>query len=291
MRGFLLGSVVLAALAGPTMAADRAIKAPPPPPPVPVYSWTGCYAGGNAGGIIGADKYDLSMGGDFLLPGNIFANPANRAQLDHSYNSNQSGFTGGAQIGCNYQTGVWVWGVEADINSAAKLSTTNNFGPAGPFAPPTLPTNLASSHTEIVTKELNWYSTFRGRIGFTPVSTWLVYVTGGVAVAAIGSTTNVAFGANQFFLNNVVLSGSQTQTRPGWTLGGGMEWAFASNWSLKAEYLYLDFGSFSYSSLCFSGACGVGTNFLWNTTVRAQEHIVRAGLNYRFGGDSTYGAY
>src|SRR5260370_32274867 len=109
--------------------------------------------------MIGADQYSLSMGGDFLLPGNIFSNPANSSLINHSYTPSPGAFTGGAQIGCNYQSGVWVWGVEADINGATRLSTTTSFGPAGPFVGGGA--LLLASPTDTVTKDFNWYSTFR----------------------------------------------------------------------------------------------------------------------------------
>jgi len=257
-------------------AADLPVKALPPA--APVFSWTGCYIGGNAGGMVGSDRYSISAGGDFLLTG-ILSNPANAALLNHSYTQNPGAFTGGAQIGCNYQSGNWVFGGEADINATRLSTTTNtNFGPIGPFAGSG--GLFASSHTENVTNDLNWYSTFRGRIGFTPTPTWLLYVTGGLAVASINSTSNLSYGADQFFISNHSFSGSTTQTRAGWALGVGGEWAFAPKWSLKAEYLYMDFGTFSYA---LQEPAGAGGNFIFNNSVRAQEQVFRVGVNYKFG--------
>jgi outer membrane immunogenic protein len=131
-----------------------------------------------------------------------------------------------------------------------------------------------------VTKDLNWYSTFRGRIGFTPTPTWLLYVTGGLAVASINSTSNSLYGTDQFFFSNSNYSGSTTQTRAGWALGVGGEWAFAPKWSLKAEYLYMDFGTFSYAE---GRPPGAGGNYLFNNSVRTQEQVFRVGVNYKFG--------
>ncbi len=162
MKGLLIASAALAVLIGtPALAADMPLKAPSPPP-APIANWSGCYLGLNAGAMISNDHYDLSMAGGFLDPANIFSNPANNSQLNHSYTPNPGGITGGGQIGCNQQTGTWVWGVEADMDGASRLSTTNNYGPAGPFtgAPPGL---LAASHTEQVTKGADWYSTVRAR--------------------------------------------------------------------------------------------------------------------------------
>jgi outer membrane immunogenic protein len=286
-RLLLTTALVACAAVGSAGAADLPVKAPPMAVAAP-FTWTGCYVGGNAGWIGGADRYDLSPGGGFLNPINLFSTPANNALLSHSYTSDGSrgaGFTGGGQVGCNYQSGMWVWGVEADINgSGLRESITAAYGPAGPFVGGGA--LLASSHTEAVTKDLDWFSTFRGRIGFTPAPQWLLYGTGGLAVARIHSTTNVAFGADQFFLSNGVFTGSDTETRWGWTAGAGVEYAFTRNWSFKAEYLYLDFGRFSYLSPCqtfplCTPAPGQAP-FAWNTNVRAHENVARVGLNYKF---------
>ena len=175
-----------------------------------------------------------------------------------------------------------MFGLEADINGAGSLDSTTNFGPIGGFAGIAA---LMSSHTEAISKQLTWYSTFRGRVGFTPTPTWLLYVTGGAAVGEVKSSTALNFGADQFFLSNNQYAGSTTSTRAGYTIGAGTEWMFAPKWSVKAEYLFIDLGSLGYSARCFApAACGPATNFLWNNSVRVQEHVGRIGLNYHFGG-------
>jgi outer membrane immunogenic protein len=260
-------------------AADRPI-------PAPVWSWTGCYIGGNVGGIVDGDHNDLTMSGGFLDPRNIFSNPANSDQLQHPHSSNgTSGFAGGAQVGCNYQAGSLVSGVEADFNgSSLGKSNSTSYGPAGPFA--LGGAHLASSHTETVTGDLDWFSTFRGRLGFTPIPQWLLYATGGGAIARIQSSTNVAFGTDQFFLPGNTFQGSNQETRFGWTAGAGVEYAFANNWSFKAEYLYLDFGSFNYLSSCANCSPAAllpgQTAFAWSTHAQTKENIVRVGMNYKF---------
>jgi len=118
----------------------------------------------------------------------------------------------------------------------------------------------------------------------------LIYGTGGLAVGRIKSSTNVVFGTTEFILNGYNLAGSDTRTRAGWVIGAGIEWATGSNWSIKAEYLHLDFGSFDYLSpctnvaYCKSGNSGqaVGEAGSWSTSVRAREDVVRVGVNYRF---------
>jgi outer membrane immunogenic protein len=259
-----------------------AVKAQPLPSG-PVLTWTGCYVGVSAGGMWGHDQYSLSQGGDFLALGNIFADPANNALTAHSYRPDTSTATGGGQVGCNWQRNKWVFGLEADINGAGSLDSTTNFGPIGPFAGGGV--FLMASHTEAISKQITWYSTFRGRVGFTPTAAWLLYVTGGAAVGEVKSSAAINFGADQFFLNSSQFAGSTTSTRAGYTIGAGTEWMFAHNWSVKGEYLFIDLGSLGYGAPCFAAAaCAPGSNFLWNTSVRVQEHVGRIGLNYHLGG-------
>jgi outer membrane immunogenic protein len=65
---------------------------------------------------------------------------------------------------------------------------------------------------------------------------------------------------------------NQTDTRAGWTVGAGLEWAFIGNWSAKIEYLYVDLGD----ETCSVANCGV------STTVSDKLNLVRLGVNYRF---------
>jgi len=70
--------------------------------------------------------------------------------------------------------------------------------------------------------------------------------------------------------------------------GAGAEYAINNSWSLKAEYLYLDFGNWSYTSGLVTPAVAVPAGYTWTTSVRAREHIARIGVNYRFGDPSSW---
>lgn len=256
-----------------------------PPPAMATYDWSGCYAGVNAGALFSAEHYSSAMAGGFLLNNNLFSNPANNSQVGHSFASDGTSFTGGGQIGCNRQTGILVWGFEADFDHAGQLSKTANFGPAGPIIGANDPArNHVSSQTDSVGQNGDWYSTVRGRIGLTATPTLLLYATGGLAVARISSSANVAFGADRFFLSNNMFAGSHSETRTGWTIGAGSEWAFLPNWSLRAEYLFLDFGSFSYGLACTVPSCSNAPTipYAWSAHVQSADHIFRVGLNYTF---------
>lgn len=275
----------LAASSGSEALARDMTTPPLPPPATAIYDWSGCYAGLNAGGTASAEQYSLAMAGGFLLNNNLFSNPANSSQVGHAFASHASSFAGGGQVGCNRQTGILVWGFEADFDHAGPMNSTAKVGPAGPIVGANDPTrNHVSSQTDSVGQNGDWYSTVRGRIGLTPTPTLLLYATGGLAVARISSSADVAFGADRFFLSNNVFAGSHSETRTGWTLGAGSEWAFLPNWSLRAEYLYLDFGSFSYGLACTVPSCSNAPTipYAWSAHVRSADHVFRVGLNYTF---------
>lgn len=280
----LLVACLAVSFGSEAMASD--VTAPLlPPSATATYDWSGCYAGVNAGALFSAEQYSLAMAGGFLLNNNLFSNPANKSQVGHSFASDGTSFTGGGQIGCNRQTGMLVWGFEADFDHAGQLSKTANFGPAGPIIGASDPArNHVSSQTDSVGQNGDWYSTVRGRIGLAATPTLLLYATGGLAVARISSSANVSFGADRFFLSNNMFAGSHSETRMGWTIGAGSEWAFLPNWSVRAEYLFMDFGSFSYALACTVPSCSGAPTipYAWSAHVQSADHVFRVGLNYTF---------
>ncbi len=144
-----------------------------------------------------------------------------------------SGFLGGAQIGVNWQTGALVLGIEGD------WSWTNADGSTS------IPAAVQADH--------NWYATATARVGYA-VDNWLWYVKGGAAWLDADYT----------------IAGTKLgDTRTGWTVGTGLEWALGPNWSAKLEYNYLDFGR---DQIATPLAVDADT----------QAHLVKLGLNYRF---------
>jgi outer membrane immunogenic protein len=138
----------------------------------------------------------------------------------------------GGTLGYNLQTGSFVWGIEGDLDWSGMKGDS-----AG------------------VETKVPWLGTVRGRIGYA-FDRFLPYITGGAAVAQIKMDTG---------------AGTDDETRVGWTVGAGVEWAFLASWSAKLEYLYADLGNAS----CDIAACA-GTDVSFKTS------IVRGGLNYRF---------
>jgi outer membrane immunogenic protein len=135
-----------------------------------------------------------------------------------------------------------------------------------------------------VTSDLNWFSTFRGRAGVA-VDRLYVYFTGGVAWGDVRSTTAVTFaggGGPAFVYDGAAHFGSRSGTQWGGVIGGGAEYAFWNNLSIKAEYLYLSFQGEKYFSP-LTAPPGISPRYLWHTTVQPNDHVFRVGLNWRFG--------
>jgi len=290
MKRLILTSAALAAFAaiGSASAADLPRKAPPKPL---AWSWTGCYAGANVGEAAVKNSADLSPGGLYRSPVGAAAPPntagtgdfaADIAALSKSYSTTDSGWEAGVQIGCNRQWGAMVLGLEGDWQwTGARTSVDSSFA-AFPNAGNAVFTDAA--HTEHVDVSQKWFATARARAGFTPRERVLVYGTAGIAWADFESNTAVTFATfsvNPVF-NGAAHIGSGSFTRVGGVVGGGVEWAIANNWSVKAEYLYLWFNGFNYASPLVAAAVPFAPGYAWNTTITPREQILRIGVNYRF---------
>src|SRR5262249_58629288 len=224
-----LSSALAALVASPAMAADLPAKAPPPV--VAAYGWTGWHVGVSAG---------YGSGDDILLSGdpvNIF-NAFNTGAAPNVIADDQRGFIGGGNIGYDWQSGKFVFGVEADI-SGTDIHKTEDLVVLGLGVPRFL-------HGE---QRLDWLATFRGRLGISPADRLLAYVTGGLAVghakAAINFTTTVPNNIPACIAANigVCVGAADSSTETGWTVGGGVQYALWSNWTIGAEYLHYDLGS------------------------------------------------
>jgi outer membrane immunogenic protein len=133
--------------------------------------------------------------------------------------------------------------------------------------------------------KIDWMASFRGRAGFA-VNQALFYVTGGAAVAAIGgSTTTVVNGPGIAIpAGTFVATDGGTTNRWGWTVGGGIEWAFNQNWSVGGEYRYTDLGNRSTTFTIPSGLAAAPVFAVGTSTSRLTVEQATLRLNYRFGG-------
>lgn len=236
MKGFFVAGIAAAVFcSAPALAADMPTKAPVYKAAAPTYDWTGFYLGIEGGGGWGTTRHTNSVTGP--------------TSGDHKI----SGGLFGATYGYNWQSGSWVAGLEGDISWSGIKETF--IAPTGLYCPP--PGNPCVT-------DLRWLGTDRARIGYVWDRT-LLYATGGVAYGNLSATID----------NAPLAVTSESRTRVGWTVGGGVEAALMSNWSVKLEYLYVDFGDkANYHT--------VGTNVPENVLLRS--NIVRVGLNYKFGG-------
>jgi len=255
MRRIGLALLASIALIGSAAAADLPVKAPVYKAPViaPPYNWTGFYIGLNAGGSWGHQDNDL-----VTVPGGV-------TLLSNS--DNLDGFIGGGQIGYNWQVNQWVLGIEADFQGSAQKgdgSFATTTIPAGFFAAALTPVNITNAYTD----KLNWFGTVRGRLGWA-FDRWMPYITGGWAyghgeISGTSTISGGSAGSSSF---------SASQNYSGWTIGGGVEWAFYNNWSAKLEYLYIDFGD----------GPTVAVDPIHNiVSGRMTDNIARLGVNYKF---------
>jgi outer membrane immunogenic protein len=261
----LSGALAFVALAsGSAVAADLPITALPP-----ACIWCGAYVGLN-GGWVGAAGDTISNNGTDSGTGGLGSALAAGA-LPSSVGLGYNGFMGGGQVGYNWQIERWVFGGEADLDGViAKANTTSSFPGNAAFAP----------DTSTYTRELDWFSSFRARIGFTVWPTFLVYATGGLAFGhtKTGSSEDCPAAAppcaSESSMTNATTTGSL-----GTAVGAGAEWMFAPHWSFKAEYLFADFGQHS-DMLTYTYP--VANTSSMTSTVRDSVNIVRAGINWHF---------
>jgi outer membrane immunogenic protein len=152
-----------------------------------------------------------------------------------------SGALLGSTAGYNFQTAKLVYGIEGDIDYSWMRDTNAAVAPC--------------ASCEVQNRYL---ATLRGRLGYA-WDRWLPYITGGAAFGNIKISTPAG--------------GSQTQNKVGWTVGGGVEYAFpASHWSTKIEYLYADLGS----AKCDAAYCGT------QTSANLHANVIRVGINYKY---------
>jgi outer membrane immunogenic protein len=267
-KSLLLGAVALAIYSTSALAADLPSRAAPPlyvEPPA--FTWTGIYAGANAGYAFNGHQSDTITANDAI------AAPGLAGGFVAPYTSNHdSGFTGGLQIGYNYEfehafgTGGLVVGVETDAAYTGLSNESDTFGTAGDD------TRFRS--------RLDYVGTLRGRLGYA-FGNFLVYGTGGLAYGGVTNSTSIsAAGAT-------IYSGSQDQIHAGYAYGGGVEYALpvdsfvnffhTSAVSIKAEYIHYNLGTSSY----YVPATIAASSF--TSRVHDDGDLVRLGINFKLG--------
>jgi outer membrane immunogenic protein len=234
-----------------------------------VYDWGGGYIGINGGYAFGQSEWTDDG-----------VNPSGNAS---SGNFHVNGGLIGATIGVSGQWGAWVFGVEGDFDwqglkgSSSSAFCTSILTSSVATIPPATGAGLSCKTAS------NWLGTFRARFGYA----WdrvLLYGTAG------GAGANVETALNGLPYQN--------NAEWGWTVGAGLEWAFAENWTFKVEYLFVDLAGNASCNHGYSCGYDVAATSTTNTitssvtttpatnsnmAVKLNENIVRVGVNFKFG--------
>jgi outer membrane immunogenic protein len=210
-----------------------ALAAAPALAQAPLFNWSGFYVGANIGGAWGKNSFDETLtGGGWWVT---------------SASADASGVIGGLLAGQNWQAGNIVYGWEADISLSSAKERTLVFPP--------VPTVTYES-------KLTALGTLRGRVGVATDRT-LFFITGGGAYGRL---------KNEIVDPTFVGVVRRDSSAWGWVAGGGIEHAFAHNWTARVEFLHARLGSDTQS------VTGPSYTFRFKDSVS----IARAGINYRF---------
>jgi outer membrane immunogenic protein len=216
----------------------------------PQHDWRGFYVGGNAGYGVARNNSSakfIDFSGDPL----------------EAFVVSPAGGLFGAQAGYNWQHERWVFGVESDLQYSGQKGEG-------------CLDNCVGGHLLTVDQAIRWLGTTRGRAGYATASS-LFYLTAGLAYGRVD--TNGAF---QVERGTPPVPYSGSTTKAGWVLGGGIETSIATNWSIKAEYLYVDLGR--AGPVTATAVDNEGYTAFIPIDSRIHDHIIRAGLNYSFAG-------
>jgi len=286
MKRLLVAGIAAAAFSGaPVLAADMAVKAPPPPSvAAPASNWTGFYIGGNAGYGWSADP-SVSFS-----PNQTTSSVANLTLLVGTpapVSFPVSGAAGGLQLGYNWQVvPKWLIGFETDFD----LSDVKGNGMSA------IPAPFSLAHQPLgqtANERLDWFGTVRARLGYLLTNSVLLYGTGGFAYGRVAE--NISFsnpsapggsaGDGTCSAASTCYAGASGHIAEGWTAGAGVEYALTSQWTIKAEYLYVDLGGNSFNENVL--APGLIPPFASTSSFAAHYgdltfQVARGGFNYRF---------
>jgi outer membrane immunogenic protein len=240
MRRLIFLAAVASTAASPAFTADLTVRAPGSPVP---FSWTGCYIGGHIGGVVSEDRTTNVLG--------------------NSTSFSSTGFVGGGQIGCDYQFAPrWIIGVEGQA-AWTSLKDTHTGVVRNLVTGATVPAQF--------TLQNDFLASATARLGYSIADRWLVYAKGGAA------WTNEKFDVAFTNLQGIAVDPSASTTRTGWTVGTGVEWAFAPRWSSTFGYNYYDFGN--RGTLLTDSAHNTTVNI---NSLKDRIHAVTLGMNYHY---------
>jgi outer membrane immunogenic protein len=279
MKSVVVAVGLSMASCGAAIAADMTMYGKTPAPVTTTYDWTGLYFGGHIGGGWEQQTFNDPVGWSVLNAANSPFFATQFASGLGSPNVSSSSFLGGLQAGANYQIGRLVLGSEFDVSW-----THFNNAFAGTF--PKIPISAGSPviGTESFTSSSHWIATATTRLGVAR-DNWLFY--GKAGAAWTGTNNGVSMTQTLPLTPATTLAGTLSDTRVGWTVGTGIEWAFARNWTTKLEYDYADFGT-KVENIPAAGTSSFGAfppvPFAANLPVSISQSVstVKWGVNYKF---------
>jgi outer membrane immunogenic protein len=245
-------SIAIAAAAGSAvapnaLAADMSVKARPQVAAA-AWNWTGFYVGAH----LGAAWQEGRAAGTYAdFPS---------ARYPFNNKTSPTGFVGGGQIGYNWQSGIFVYGLEADISGLSGSGTASQV---------VAPGAIVMTSTNVI----NWLGTIRGRAGVTIGGDTLVYATGGFAYGRVTNThTEFDSGAPN------TATWQEQGNRSGYAVGGGIEHMFGAHWTVRLEGLYVDLGKKTLGAQT-TGVCDF---ICLPVTFQNEAIIARGAINYQF---------
>ncbi len=273
MKKLFIAAIAATLIAAPAIAADIEVGTPPyyrppPPPPPLMFTWTGCYLGGHLGGAFTHNQFTGPL---VVTPFGVTTTVVDISDINFGSN----GFLVGGQAGCNYQLPWrWVIGIEGDASwgniRGGKLLTAST----------TLADTTKVNVNGNLSLKADFIATATARLGYAVgfLGHGLIYGKGGAAWVGNRDDFDGQIATTVSSLPTVItpLNFSATETRVGWTVGVGVEWAVLRYWSVKGEYDFLDFGrhTVTFTDPVLGGA---------SINVRQQISEVKFGINYRFG--------
>lgn len=227
-----------------------------------VPNWTGFYLGVNGGYGWGAARSTLSTA---AIDNGVLITALPPAG-DTSKFWTSGGF-GGGQLGYNLQRDRFVFGIEADIQSADITGKAFSESVTG---------NITTDAW--VKSRLDWFGTVRGRLGYSYGGS-LIYATGGFAYGGVRDSLIQTVNAT------AAGSDGRNATLTGYTVGGGLEYALTPVWSVKAEYQYINLGTVNLAAsndVVYGSGIDTGTG-TGSSSAKLDHtyHTVRLGLNYK----------
>jgi outer membrane immunogenic protein len=278
MKKLLLATTTIVALmaAESAGAADLSIPPGPKSSTAAVYDWTGFYAGAHLGYNLN-DPELVTSSSTTVSAGAISLENAAISPPGSANNTTGGRFVGGGQVGVNMQTGIWVYGVEADISAGRRRignNASSNFN--GITGPGSLIQNFSAGEVED-----DWYGTVRGRLGIAR-DHWLVYGSAGFAYGEL-KTTNTS---NPIVVAFPIEAGSisaatSSQIRGGWAAGAGAAYAWSDTVSLFVEWTRVDLGSQSAVSGLLVNSGGTTVNLQGRSDVGAKFDVIQVGVNLK----------